>query len=73
MTRDQQCEVTCLDSSEDGTKVAVGYTDGYTQVFDLAQDEEAIFFSSNSGVSTVAFDSKGMRLATGHYVCCTCC
>ncbi|KAK3871412.1 hypothetical protein Pcinc_023437 [Petrolisthes cinctipes] len=51
--------------SIDNTHLAVGYTDGSVAVFDLHDGQPLKFTGHQSRVSSLAWDSQGMRAASG--------
>ncbi|XP_017104953.2 WD repeat-containing protein 3 [Drosophila bipectinata] len=67
--RREKFEVTCLRASPDHLHVAVGYSDGMVQIFDLSSDRYydpicALSLHKNA-VSILRYDLQGMRLVSG--------
>ncbi|XP_026843645.1 WD repeat-containing protein 3 [Drosophila persimilis] len=67
--RREKFEVTCLRVSPDHLHIAVGYTDGMVQIFDLSSERyyEAICTLAlhKHAVSILRYDQQGMRLVSG--------
>ncbi|KAK2721709.1 hypothetical protein QYM36_003877 [Artemia franciscana] len=58
-------EVSIIESSKNNT-LAVGYTDGAIRIFDLKTCECLVTFSGHKReVTSLGFDEKGLRLASG--------
>ena len=62
-------EVSAIAASPDCEHIACGYTDGSIRIFNLITGEVNIVFAGHrSAVSCLAYDGKGMRLASGSHV-----
>ena len=62
-------EVSCLSPSPDKKHLAVGYTDGSINIFNLFSGEVAIVFSGHkSAITTLCYEKDGMQLASGSKV-----
>lgn len=62
-------EVVRLAASPNGSHIAVGYHNGTVKMFDIKSGEELVTFSGHkTAISTLAFDEKGMLLASGSMV-----
>ncbi|EDW95883.1 WD repeat-containing protein 3 [Drosophila yakuba] len=67
--RREKFEVTCLRVSPDHLHIAVGYTDGMVQIFDLCSDRYydpiCTLALHKNAVSILRYDLQGMRLVSG--------
>ena len=61
--------MTCLAGSPNSQNIAVGYTDGSVNVYNVISGEITITFSGHkSPVSCLAYDNDGMKLSSGSHV-----
>uniref|UniRef100_A0A8D8K872 WD repeat-containing protein 3 n=2 Tax=Culex pipiens TaxID=7175 RepID=A0A8D8K872_CULPI len=65
LTRDKQ-EVSYVRASPDGKHLAVGYTDGVIEVFELESRQSVCTFAAHrSAISAMNYDLIGMKLVSG--------